>query len=327
MSLTSHLDDAASPVGQFVKFVATAVDGAERGSPFERELKTLLGLDARPELVVPPVPGANAGTVGAAFDYRVRYELGPCRSDQFVANLTRLQLPRDLAPLARMMNAFFADLDEFAERTEPWRGRLDPEDDRLLARYCVVLALLESIYRIGQVKFDLVTAREGGLLTLASDPAAQDVMNLGRSAAGTLRELTRTPKAYIPNPTFVGSRDVGGADADFILGNRLWELKTTKNLDATAVRKSLLQILGYALLDYDDTFNIRGVCAYFARFDYVWSLPLWALVFPPVQVITWLQRDIEPDETEISKRLARLRGLMHRVSSGDAIDYEVEFSG
>jgi hypothetical protein len=327
MSLTRHLDNVASPVGRYVKFVATIVDGAKRGSPFERELKTLLGLDARPKLVVPAVAGANAGTVGAAFDYRARYELGPCRSDKFVANLARVRLPPDLAPLLAMMEDFFTDLDTFAERTQPWRTRLDPEDDWLLARYCVVLALLESVYRIGQVRFDLAPARKGGLLALVSDLAAEDVMNLGRLAAGTLRELTRTPQVYIPNPTFAGSAEVGGADADFILADSLWELKTTKNLDGAAIRNSALQLVGYALLDFDDAFVIRGVCAYFARYDYLWALPLWALVFPPVQAITWLQSDTEPDETEVAERLAKLRGLMHRAASGEVLDYEVEFSG
>jgi hypothetical protein len=226
------------------------------------------------------------------------------------------------------MNDFFLQLDLFADLTQPWRGQLDQEDDRMLARDCVVLAMLESVYRIGQVRFDLAPAREQhSLLALASEPAVEDVMNLRRSSATMLGRLDLTSRPCVPNPTFAGSHDIGGADADFILGDCLWEVKTTKNLDATAVRNSLLQLVGYTLLDYDDAYGIRRVCGYFARHDYLWAPPLWALVFPPAEVVRCLARDTEPDETEILERLARLRGLMRRVSSGEAIDYELEFSG
>jgi hypothetical protein len=304
-------------VGQYIKFVTTIVDSAKRGQQFEKELKTVLGLDARPGLVVPPVPTANPGTVGAAFDYRVRYELGPCQSYQFVADLRRYGLVPDIEPL---INDFFFRLDAFAERTQPWRGQLDREDDRVLARYCVVLAMLESVRRVGQVRFDLAPARaQHSLLGLASEPAAEDVMNLHRSSATTLRGLPRASQAYIPNPTFAGSSDVGGADADFILGDCLWEVKTTKNLNATALRDCFLQLVGYSLLDYDDRYGIRRVGGYFARHDYLWAPPLWALVFPPVQVLKFLQQHTTPDETEIVERLARLRGLIRRISSGDAM--------
>jgi hypothetical protein len=34
-------------------------------------------------------------------------------------------------------------------------------------------------------------------------------------------------------------------------------LKTTKTLDASAVRDALLQLLGYSLLDYDDKVTIQ----------------------------------------------------------------------
>ena len=64
-------------------------------------------------------------------------------------------------------------------------------------------------------------------------------------------------------PTFEGSRDVGGADADVILGTSLIDVKTT--VDPKVARDGLWQILGYALLDYSDAYGIDAAGFYFAR--------------------------------------------------------------
>ena len=273
---------------------------------------------------MPPVATANAGTVGAAFDYRLRYELGPCRSDQFVADLRRSRLSTHIAALLPMMDDFFGGLDAFAERTQPWQGRLNPADERLLARYCVVLALLEASTASVRFRFDLAPAWEHGMLALAGDPSSQDVMNLRRTAATTFRKLTLASQPYIPNPTFAGSRDVGGADTDFVLGDCLWEVKTTKNLDGSAIRTASCSWWVTSCWTAK-TRTVSGVYAGTSpRHDYLWAPPLWALLFPPAQVVQWLRQDTTPDQTEVDERLARLRRLMRRVSHGEAIEYEVE---
>ena len=75
------------------------------------------------------------------------------------------------------------------------------------------------------------------------------------------------------NPTFAGSIDIGGADADFILDGCLWDIKTTKGQQGQSIW--LYQVLGYALLDYDDHFGVERVGLLFPRQDAAvqWPLP------------------------------------------------------
>lgn len=83
-------------------------------------------------------------------------------------------------------------------------------------------------------------------------------------------------KPAVLNPTFDGSRDVGGADADLIVDGCLIDIKTTINPRLSA--KWLYQLLGYTLLDYSDRYLIREVAIYFARQQQLIKWPLDALV-------------------------------------------------
>ena len=65
------------------------------------------------------------------------------------------------------------------------------------------------------------------------------------------------------NPTFVGSRYVGGADADLILDRRLIEIKTTTH--ARLDKSWLLQLLGYVFLDWEDRYRIDGLGILYSR--------------------------------------------------------------
>jgi hypothetical protein len=71
-------------------------------------------------------------------------------------------------------------------------------------------------------------------------------------------------QAVTCGPVFTGSADIGGADADFILGGLLLDCKATitpRNLGAAEIN----QLAGYLLLDYDDEFGIRQVGLYLSR--------------------------------------------------------------
>src|SRR5262249_4050351 len=64
-------------------------------------------------------------------------------------------------------------------------------------------------------------------------------------------------------PSFLGSRDVGGADGDLIVGSCLIDIKTT--MKDTLERRDAQQLLAYALLDYDDCYSLDEIALYFAR--------------------------------------------------------------
>ena len=339
MSLTTELAKPSSPITQYLRFVSALVADTGRGTPWAEPFKRLLGLDSLPgSTTVPLVPGADAAMVGTAFDYRLRFHLAPCRGKDFVAwqgaGLLRRLDPSTEGPLAR----FFSNLDTLALKRSPAGQRLESDEERLLCTYCVVLAQMEAVYRTRGAWFphlrpagaSKVRPEAEPLLQLASEAAVEDVVNLSRSASEAMSPLipyvANGSLPYHPNPVFAGSSAIGGADADFIIANTIFELKTTKTLNTAAVQNALLQLLGYSLLDYDDEYEIRRVGIYFARHGWVRAWPLWELLFPLADVIQRSHAGTEPTEKEITARLDKLRRLMQRVVGGEAINYEESFS-
>jgi hypothetical protein len=116
MSLTSELAKPNSPITQYLRFVGAIVADAGRGAPWAAACKRLLDLDSIPtEVAVAPMPGANPAMVGSAFDYRLRYHLAPCETEDLVAwqgalGLTAMR-PQTQPELAR----FFSNLNRLAE--------------------------------------------------------------------------------------------------------------------------------------------------------------------------------------------------------------------
>jgi hypothetical protein len=82
--------------------------------------------------------------------------------------------------------------------------------------------------------------------------------------------LSQSPAVL--NPTFAGSIELGGADADLILGNTLIDIKTTKK--GKPNRPQYWQIVGYALADYTNEYGIERVGFYYARYG---ALVTWTL--------------------------------------------------
>jgi len=81
------------------------------------------------------------------------------------------------------------------------------------------------------------------------------------------------------NPTFGdGSRAVRGADADFIIDDTLYDIKSSKYLKIE--RRDLNQIIGYHLLSIIGHNNdkkvpkIKNVAIYFARYGVIWKFPI-----------------------------------------------------
>jgi hypothetical protein len=72
-------------------------------------------------------------------------------------------------------------------------------------------------------------------------------------------------------PTFTGSA-LMNADADLIAAGLLLDLKTSRKL--TLGVTDAFQVIGYALLDFDDEFGIQQVGIFTARYAYLaaWDL-------------------------------------------------------
>jgi hypothetical protein len=72
-------------------------------------------------------------------------------------------------------------------------------------------------------------------------------------------------------PTFAGSELIN-ADADLIAGGLLLDLKTSSKLSLAVV--DLFQVIGYALLDFEDAFRVAELGIFAARYGYLaaWEL-------------------------------------------------------
>jgi hypothetical protein len=153
-------------------------------------------------------------------------------------------------------------------------------EDRLL-RICYAMAWFEEVYRtgrlwpgtpLGDADRSLTTSQ---LLAAVPAYAVADLQAQVHLAADPLAGLRAAcqPAQVRPGPVFAGSRDVGGADADMIIGDLLLEVNASAN--ATIKREDFYQVIGYVLLDYHDAYQIGRVGLYLARFGHLatWTMP------------------------------------------------------
>jgi hypothetical protein len=87
-------------------------------------------------------------------------------------------------------------------------------------------------------------------------------MKLAEDPFAPLRALP--PEARTCGPTFQGSQDIGGADADFILGGLLLDCKAAIQPRRLG-HAEIYQLAGYLVLDYDDRYGINRVGLYLSR--------------------------------------------------------------
>ncbi len=287
MSLTSHLTTKDSLIGQCIKHVLF---------PNTKEvLKRVRQEPASLVFIEPPAKPYPYMLAGTAFDYRLRFFLQRTSLESLVAysasrvldgtggTITTL-LPDGtwssqpvLAPA--FAQDFWTSLQVFLDTKTPMRRQLDEDDDRRLARYCLVLAKFEAFYRSGMVDEILQGNRfrkVDNLLALMPGAVVEDVCRLAQGFHDHGLQHFGPDERLTLNPTFAGSEDVGGADADLIVGNCLVDIKTTINPKMKGAY--LHQILGYVLLDYDDEHAIDEVAMFSARYCRMHRWKLNALV-------------------------------------------------
>jgi len=253
MSLTSHLKQADSPVRRFL------VERFSNTRPVVAEVKAALtgASTIRPDERVPwPL-------IGIAIDYRLRGYFEPVSFDG---------IPEAGAQLLWGLEGFDfrmeigTELDDRARALRSVGRRLERDEEEWLARLCLVLSLFEVVYRSGAeppeiatLSPELVTADQ--LLAIPQQSWVSDLCSLSWAFYDSHAELLGKPTTL--HPTFDGSQDVGGADADLVLDGCLLEIKATVNPRLDPMW--LYQLLGYVLLDYSNRLGIDAVGIYFAR--------------------------------------------------------------
>jgi len=169
---------------------------------------------------------------------------------------------------------FFEQLENELRRIQPIKRRLANDDEEVMARYCIILALYEEFARSGYGFLSPLYTKPNtleGLLSVAEGHWVQDMCSLSHRFYDAFADLFDKPNIVL-NPTFAGSRDVGGADADLIVDGCLIDIKTT--ISPKLDKLWVYQLLGYTLLDYSDLERIRSVGILYTRQGILiqWSL-------------------------------------------------------
>jgi len=157
-------------------------------------------------------------------------------------------------------------------------------DAELLARGCWALALLTEFFRAGPLRAAnsplaaLGNAKAADLLTLATPAALAQLAEIREVfEAALLPRLARRRGPWILGPAFAGSRLVRGADADLIAAGLLLEIKTSVKKPSLGVL-DLFQVIAYALLDFDDEYELDTVALFSTRYAYFEEWQLVALL-------------------------------------------------
>ena len=268
MSLISELKNAKSPVATFFKEHFPNTGRLVRQTNRSLSGAETIGRDT-------PFKPAAWALLGTAIDYRLRYYFPKTDHRSLVAfqgaNLVtgEWQWPGHNGTLLslspELVEEFFESLDVCLDRIQPAGRRLQPDEEGMLCRYCVTLALFDQVFRAG--------ASPNSLLFSSNLSSTRDMLSLAPSEwIGDLRAQSwlfydslgsRLSEPCTLNPTFVGSGAIGGADADLIRGGCLIDCKATINPSIS--RQWLCQLLGYAFLDLVDEYRLTRVGVYLSR--------------------------------------------------------------
>lgn len=283
MSLTDHLRNFGSPVRAYLDGVSPILAGMQGRSSRGQSMARALGLEGlvRSRTVVPPPLGVDAARSGTAIDFRARIALGGFDPHDSAAafGVAVLPLHEDEIENGSHRAQVLAEAFDVAVRIVE-----SPSDAAELDRAALVLAHCEQVYRRGAAALKrslgeaLDLADNGLSFAMAIDePSLTDLRTLMEANAGQLDDWQGRSAAgerYEPNPVFAGSNLVGGADADWLVGDTLIDSKAYGKLTVPTLRDFLRQLLGYVMLDLDDALGIRSVGLWLPRqcLTKVWSL-------------------------------------------------------
>jgi len=235
----------------------------------------------------------NWATVGTAFDYAMRIKLlmlnEKCLGGDASINAYLFEMVADtgvkLFPNKRR-KLFLQDFREKLSST--LRGKLEYH---ALLSDCIILAKLDSLYRVGQNFPDSINF----------EVDKDDIKDLENLTSLIIPEQWIAKKQCLLNPTFgQSSRDIGGADADIIIDGKLIDIKTIK--DFKKRREILRQLIGYHILNARENYingNIELLGIYFSRYGILYNFPAPAMSKPPSPFWANIEASIKEYRAEV----------------------------
>ncbi len=264
--LTKHLKQSYSPVRQFFKLQFPRTASLTQKANLQLQSEATINPGFHPTIY---------DLLGIAIGYRIRYNFAIIPRNQLPAlwDTMFLDLIWDLCagPQGQhssvVIKDFFDRLDVTVKAIAPVRQRLNDEQEKLLARYCYVLALFEDLYR-SKASFQhspLLMPRSkqsvDELLDIPTDAEIDDLCAM--SWLFYDRYHDRLSLRSVLNPTLERCGAVSACHADLIVDGCLLEI--IASIKPEIESPSLWQLAGYLLLDNKDKYKIRSVGFYMAR--------------------------------------------------------------
>jgi hypothetical protein len=156
--------------------------------------------------------------------------------------------------------------------------RSDTTDERRLCQISIVFSYLDGCSRSGMESMALkeIGSKKIEQMLDALSPALIDDVT-AQSRLVRRQSFVTNSKNFVLAPTFDGSIDVGGADADLIVDGVLIDFKSTAKCKLTSA--ILRQLIGYWLLDYSDRYAVKRVGVFFHRYGALWTMDVAGLLF------------------------------------------------
>ena len=262
--LTEHLKDSNSLVKQFLK----------QRFPRTASLTRKANLQLRSEDTINP--GFKPKTydlLATAIGYRIRYSFAITPVDELAESVGVWffsyywgDYPSPLHS-HKPIKDFFASLDDTLEAIAPVRQRLKDEQEKLLARYCYVLALFKQLccdtdsYLYSPLLMPRPKQSVDELLAIPTDAELADLCAMSWLFYDRYHDRLSLRSVLIP--TLKEYVVVNESVADLIVNRCLMRINASIKPEITPLL--LRQLAGYLLLDEKDKYKIRSVGIYMAR--------------------------------------------------------------
>jgi hypothetical protein len=264
--LTEHLRDSNSPVKQFLKRRFPRTAGLTKKANLQLQSEDTINPGFRPE---------RYNLLSTAISYRIRYSFAITPGCQLAAWEGAMSLPFiwDDYPNPQGLHSsgvdedFFDSLDVTVKAIAPVRQRLNDEQEKLLARYCYVLALFEQLYRdtasclYSPLLIPGPKQSVDELLEIPTDAEIDDLCAMSWLFYDRYHDLLSLRS--ILSRALKRCGVVSESDVDLIVDGCLMEIEASIKPEIKPLL--LWQLAGYVLLDDKDKYRIRSVGIYMAR--------------------------------------------------------------